>query len=341
MISRREMFGALAVVGVSALASAHPVLAQTLTPLPSSSRARLLGVLMGGLLESDREAAERRDGLEQGLRGLGWENGRTLRLDYRWGGDDDPERITRLAIELVASRPDVILANTRPGLLALRRATSTIPIVFVLVNNPLQDGLIESLAHPGGNITGFAGSDFLMAGKWLETLMEIAPGVARVALIGLPGTSDYNQFWKLFETRARVHALEPIAATIHDARDLTNTMAAIGGERGGGLIILPESFTLNHRALIVQLAERYHLPAVYPYRYFVASGGLISYGIVVRDVFERSASYIDRILRGEKPADLPVRQADKFETAINLRTARALELAVPPALLNHADPLVE
>jgi putative ABC transport system substrate-binding protein len=333
MISRREIIVALALLGAAGIAGARIVPAQ---PGP---RLRRLGVLMG-LSESDPEVKPRMAALEQGLQELGWENGGNLRIDYRWAGGD-PERTRSLAKELVALQPDIILATSKPVLETMRRETNTIPIIFALVSVPLDGGFVESLARPGGNITGFAGYDFPMAGKWMDTLHEIVPGIARAALIGSPKTAPYDGYWRVFEDAARRLAIAPINASVSAEAEIEPIMAALAQDRSSGLIVLPDNFNLMHRDLIIRLAERYRVPAVYPFRYFVASGGLISDGIDAEEVLRRSASYVDRILKGAKPGDLQVQQPSKFELVINLKTAGKLGLTVPQSLLAIANEKIE
>jgi putative ABC transport system substrate-binding protein len=336
MISRRDVVGALAVLGATSLAAANFVRAQ---PQSRPSPVRRLGALMGPA-ENDPEGMRRAASFQQGLQELGWVAGGNLRIDYRWAGGE-ADQFQRFARELVESQPEIIMANSAPALLALKQNTSTIPIVFVLVSNPVVAGFVENLARPGGNITGFAGFDLLMGGKWLETLREIAPNVSRVALLGHPQVSPYEEFWRPFEARARQLAVEPIRAPVRSESEVRSVMEALGGAPGGGLIVLADVFTTQRRDLLIGLAKDYLLPAVYPYRHFVESGGLISDGIDSSDVFQRSAAYFDRILKGAKPADLPVQQPTKFELAINLKTAKALGLTVPPVLRSRADAVVE
>ncbi len=293
-----------------------------------------------GLGADDPEARFRKAALEQGLREAGWEDGNNLHIDYRWAAGD-PERIRRFAKELVGLKPEIIFANTRPVLEELRRETSAIPIVFALVSDPLGGGFVESLAHPGGNITGFAGFDFPIAGKWLDTLHEIAPGATRVALMGSSQTSPYGGYWRVFEAAARRLAVEPINSQISQPGEIEPLVASLGRKPAGGLIVMPDNLPLTHRDLIIGLAERYRVPAIYPYRHYVESGGLISDGIDAADVLRRSASYVDRILKGEKPGDLQVQQPTKFELVINLRTAGALGLTVPQSLLAIANDKIE
>jgi putative ABC transport system substrate-binding protein len=339
MISRRAIVGGLASIGAASLASASFVRAQSETMRAGSPRIRKIGVLMGPG-EGDPEGIRRAASFQQGLRELGWVPGGNLQIDYRWAAGD-AERFQRFARELVDLQAEVILANTRPALAALKRTTSTVPIVFTLVSNPVVGSFVQSLARPGGNISGFAGFDFLMGGKWLETLREIAPEVTRVALIGHPETAPYEEFWQPFEARARQLAVTPIRAPVGSESEVATAMEALGTAPGGGLIVLAGAFILQCRDLVIRLAGRLRLPAVYPFRYFIESGGLISDGIDSGEVFRRSASYVDRILKGAKPADLPVQQPTKFELVINLKTAKALGLAVPPMLRSRADEVIE
>jgi putative tryptophan/tyrosine transport system substrate-binding protein len=333
MISRRAVVVALATLGGAGVARAQVI------PPSLGARMRRLGVLMG-LGEDDPEAALRMAAFEQGLRELGWENGRNLRIDYRWAGGDS-ERINGFAKELVGLQPDIILGHTRTVLEALRRETSAIPIVFALVSDPLGGGFVESLAHPGGNITGFAGFSYPIAGKWLDTLREIVPSVARVGLMGSPETASYGGYWRVFEAAARRLAVEPINSQIRQPAEIEPFMAELGQRPGGGLIVMPNNLTSMNRDLIISLAERYRVPAIYPYRFYVARGGLISDGIDAEDVLRRTASYIDRILKGAKPGDLQVQQPTKFELVINLKTAEALGLTVPQSLLAIANEKIE
>jgi putative ABC transport system substrate-binding protein len=335
MISRRQVISTLAMLGTTTLAAATFVRAQ---PQMRQSPVRRLGALMGPA-ENDPEGMRRAAWFQQGLQSLGWMVGGNLRIDYRWAGGE-ADQFQRLAKELVELEPEIILANSAPSLGALKQHTSTIPIVFVLVSNPVVSGFIDNLAHPGGNVTGFASFDLLMGGKWLETLREIA-GVTRVALLGNPEASPYEEFWRPFEARARQLGVEPIRAPVRSEPEVKTVMEALGNARGSGLIVLADVFTTQKRDLLIRLAEEYRLPAVYPYRHFVESGGLISDGIDAGEVFQRSAAYFDRILKGAKPADLPVQQPTKFELVINLKTARALGLAVPPVLRSRADAVIE
>jgi putative tryptophan/tyrosine transport system substrate-binding protein len=339
MISRREFIGGVAALGAGTLAFANIDRAQPQSTRPRPSGVRRLGVLMG-TVEGDPEGIRRAASLQQGLRELGWTVDGNLRIDYRWAAAE-ADRLRSYAKELVELQPEIILANTGPALEAVSRATSTIPIVFALVSNPVVASYIENLAHPGGNITGFAGFDFLMGGKWLETLREIDRSITRVALLAHPDFSSYEEFWRPFEARARQLAVEPIRAPVRAESEAETAMEALGRTPGGGLIVLADLFTTQKRDFIIRYAERYRLPTVYPYRHFVDAGGLISDGIDSGAVFQRAASYVDRILKGAKPADLPVQQPTKFELVINLKTAKALGLAVPPGLRSRADEVIE
>jgi putative ABC transport system substrate-binding protein len=242
----------------------------------------------------------------------------------------------------VALAPDVLVGHTTPVIRALRQATSSIPIVMAAVNDPVEQGLVSSLAHPGGNITGFMFIDFQMVGKWLEMLKEAAPGVSRTALMFNPDTAPhYYVYLHSFETVPRSIAVEVTAAPVRDTAQVEEAIAKLGREPGGGLIVPPDAFTTVHHQLFFRLAQQHRVPAVYGFRAYVAQGALMSYGPDVYDVLRRSASYVDRILKGDKPADLPVQQPVKFELAINLKTAKALGLEIPTAVLARADEVIE
>jgi len=278
--------------------------------------------------------------LKQGLQELGWTDGRNIQIETRFGGADTG-RIRAHAAELVALAPDVIVGQTTPVLRALRQATSSIPIVFVGVNDPVEQGFVSSLAHPGGNLTGFTFIDFQMVGKWLEMLKEAAPGVARAALMFSPDTSPhYYVYLRSFEAMPRSVAVEVTAAPVRNTAEIEE-IAKLGREPGGGLIVAPDAFTIVHHQLFFRLAQQQRVPAVYGFRAYVAQGALMSYGPEPYDLFRRSASYVDRILKGAKPADLPVQQPTKFDLAINLKTAKALGLQIPDKLLALADELIE
>jgi putative tryptophan/tyrosine transport system substrate-binding protein len=246
------------------------------------------------------------------------------------------------AAALAAQAPDAILANTTPVVAALQRATRTIPIVFVQVVDPLGRGFVASLARPGANITGFLNFEFSMAGKWLETLKQVAPRLVHVAAIFNPQTAPFgDQFVRQIETAAPGLGVETTTISVSDAGDFDPAVAAFAARDGGGLIVLPDVFNTNHRELLISLAAKYRLPAIYPFRYFVDSGGLISDGIDSSDLYTRSGGYIDRILKGANPSDLPVQGPTKFEMVINLRTAKALGLDVPMQLMARANEVIE
>jgi putative tryptophan/tyrosine transport system substrate-binding protein len=304
-----------------------------------AERVRRIGLLMASA--DDREGQARVTPLKEGLKELGWTDGRNIQIETRFGGGD-AGRIRAHAAELVALAPDVLVGHATPGTRALRQATSSIPIVMVAVNDPVEQGFVSSLAHPGGNITGFALINFQMVGKWLEMLKEAAPGVSRAALMFNPDTaSTYYVYLRSFEAEPRSIAVEVAEAPVRNTTEIEEAIAKLGREPGGGLIVPPDAFTVLHHQLLIRLTQQHRLPAVYAYRTYVAEGALMSYGPDVYDVFRRSASYVDRILKGAKPADLPIQQPTKFELAINLKTAKALGLQIPDKLLALADEIIE
>jgi len=305
-----------------------------------AERVRRIGLLQG-LAESDPEAQARNVAFRQALEALGWTEGRNIRIDYRFAGGD-PARVQAYATELVNAAPDLIVGHSTPVAAALKQATRTIPIVLVAVNDPLGQGFVASLARPGGNITGFAFVEFTMVGKWLELLKEMAPGIRQVALVFNPLTAPYYRVYlrQLGAAPATLGA-ELAAAPVRDEAEIEAAVAALAREPAGALIAAPDPFTNAHRGLIMALAGRHRLPAVYAFREFVAEGGLMSYGPDTIDMARRSASYVDRILKGAAPAELPVQQPIKFELAINLKTAKALGLNVPAFLQQRADEVIE
>jgi ABC-type uncharacterized transport system substrate-binding protein len=302
-------------------------------------RTRRIGVLVG--VADDREGQARVTALKQGLQELGWTDGRNVQIEIRFAGADAGRIRTHVA-ELVALAPDVIVGQTTPVIRSLRQATSSIPIVMAAINDPVDQGFVSSLAHPGGNITGFTFVDFQMVGKWLEILKEAAPGVSRAALMFNPDTSPhYYVFLRSFEAEPRTIAVEVTAAPVRNTTEVEEALAKLGREPGGGLIVAPDAFTIVHHPLFIGLAQQHRVPAVYSTRAYVAQGALMSYGPDPYDNFRRSASYVDRILKGAKPADLPIQQPTKFELAINLQTAKALGLQIPDRLLALADEVIE
>ena len=265
-----------------------------------------------------------------------------MRIDYRWPTPDDADSIQRSAKELVALQPDVILSNNTATTAAMLQQTPTIPIIFAAVVDPIASGFVVGLPRPGGNATGFIALEGSMAGKWLELLKEIAPRVTRVAFMFNPATAPYAEpFLKAFKAAAASFAVEAIVAPVHDISELESVVAARAREPNGGLIVLPSAFATIHRVEITSLAARYRLPAVYAFRFFTEAGGLLSYGNDFIDNFRRAAVYVDRILRGAKPSELPVQAPVKFELVINLKAAAALGLTVPPAVLARADEVIE
>jgi putative tryptophan/tyrosine transport system substrate-binding protein len=300
-----------------------------------------IGVLMGWD-ESDTEAKGYLSAFTQGLAELGWSDGRNMPMDVRWAvGNVDRARM--FAKGLVDLQPDVILATTTPVTAALQRETRTIPIVFAGPPDPVGDGLVASLPRPGGNITGFINVEVEMAGKWLQLLTEIAPGVKRAAIMFNPDTTSGggSNYLRSFEAAARSLKVVPIAAPVHNDAEIETVITSLGREPRGGLVEGPDSFMRVHSASIISLAARNNVPAIYVTRFWVGNGGLISYGPDFRDMFRRAASYVSRILRGEKPGDLPVQLPTKFEMTINLKTAKALGLTVPQSILLRADEVIE
>jgi putative tryptophan/tyrosine transport system substrate-binding protein len=306
---------------------------------PAMPGVRRIGVLIG-TVEADLESRARVVAFEQGLDVLGWTVGRNVLIDYRFGSAD-PALTQKYAAELVGTAPDVILANSPLVLRALHEQTSTIPIVFALVVDPVGEGFIKSLAQPGGNITGFTSFEYPLSAKWLELLMEIAPDVRHVAAINHSQNVTGAGYLRALESAASAAGVELVATHARHLAEMEQAIEAIARQPRGGLIVLPSPLGLVNREMIVKLAARHRLPAMYPFRYYVASGGLISYGVDTAEVFRRSASYIDRILKGEKPAALPVQQPTKFDLVINLRAAKALGLTIPPTLLARADEVIE
>jgi ABC-type uncharacterized transport system substrate-binding protein len=276
----------------------------------------------------------------QALAGLGWTDGRNVRMDLRWAGDDI-NRIRALAQELVGLKPDIILTNTTPATAAVQRETRTIPIVFATAGDPVASGIVARLDRPSENVTGFATNEASLAGKWLDLLSEIAPGLKRAAIMFNPDTAPVASFMPSLETAARSLKVVPNTAPVHSDVEIETTIIALGREPGGGLVVIPDVFTNAHRAPILLAAARNSVPAVYWASYFARDGGLLSYGPDTVDNFRRAASYVDRILRGEKPGDLPVQFPTKFEMAVNLKTAKALGLAVAPSILLRADEVIE
>ena len=297
-----------------------------------------IGMLMGNA-ENDPEGQARIAALRQGLEKLGWIEGRNIKIDYRWAGDDS-SRLRILAAELVAIAPDLLFGAGTAATAPLWQATRTIPIVFAQVTDPVALGFVASLARPGGNITGFATYEHTVAVKWLELLKQIAPHVSRVAVIYPQANPSSDGFIAAIEAGAPSFGVRLFPSAVRNGAEIERAIEAIAAEPNGGLIALPGPLTV-HRELIIALAARHRLPAVYAFRYWVTSGGLASYGVDNIHLYRSAASYIDRILKGNKPADLPVQFATKFELVINLKTAAALGLDVPVMLLARTDEVIE
>ncbi len=303
-------------------------------------RMRRIGVLMA-YAESVPEAQAWVATFREGLQKLGWTEGRNIRIDIRWA-TGDRETIQRFAKELVALQPDLIVSPTTPSTAALLQQTRAIPIIFVLVADPIGSGFVASFPRPGGNATGFINFEPTIAGKWLELLKEIAPRVNRAAILFNPATAPYAEYFvNPFKAAAASFVVAAITAPVRDTSELESVIAAQAREPNSGLMVMPDSFTTSRRVEIISLAARYRLPVIYPYREFAEVGGLLSYGLDRLDNFRRAATYADRILKGEKPSELPVQGPVKFELVINLKTAKALGLTVPTALLLRADEVIE
>jgi ABC-type uncharacterized transport system substrate-binding protein len=322
---------------VGSAAATWPLVARA----QQANRMRRIGVLMG-FPESDPEAQSELASFVQELQKLGWVEGRNLRTDTRWWIPADPESTHRFAKELVALQPDLILSQTTSTTAALLQETRTIPIVFAILADPVGSGFVASLARPGGNATGFVVMEGSLGGKWLELLKEIAPRVNRVAFLFNPATATYAKYYlNPLRAAAASFAVEATAVPVHDMSELESVIAALAREPNGGLIVPPDPFTVAHSTEIISLAARYRLPAVYPVRLFAVRGGLLSYGNDLLDNFRRAATYADRILKGEKPNELPVQAPVKFQLVINLKTAKTLGLEVPLLFQQLADEVIE
>jgi putative tryptophan/tyrosine transport system substrate-binding protein len=300
---------------------------------------RRIGVMLG-IAADDPEGQARIATFAQALQQLGWTSGRNMRIDIRWGAVD-ADHYRQHAEELIALAPDVILAGSSAALAPLQRATRTVPIVFVGVVDPVGAGYVDSLARPGGNVTGFALFEYGIAGKWLELLKQIAPAVARVAVMRDPTISLGIGQWAVIQTMAPSAGVDLSLVNLRDAGELERDISAFARSPNGGLIVTAGPWGVVHRELIITLAARYNLPAVYFAGFFVADGGLISYGPHMVEQYQRAAGYVDRILKGEKPGDLPVQQPTNYELVVNLKTAKALGLTAPPPLLARADEVIE
>jgi putative tryptophan/tyrosine transport system substrate-binding protein len=312
-------------------------------PLAASAQQpdrRLIGVLMA-FAESDAAARSEVAAFRGALAKLGWTEGSNLRIELRWSAGD-PDRMTTFAKELVDLRPDAILSQSTPVTGILIRETQTIPIVVVTVSDPIGSGFATSLAHPGGNVTGLALFESTIGGKWIELLKEIAPHTKRVSLLFNPATTVPVQFYmSTIQAAASSFAIQASLAPVHAPDEIEGVIAAQASDPGGGLVVMPDAFNVANRKLIIALAARYGVPAIYYDRVYAESGGLIAYGIDFATQFRQAAGYIDRILKGAKPADLPIQTATKYELIINLKTAKAQGLTVPPLMLGRADDAIE
>jgi putative tryptophan/tyrosine transport system substrate-binding protein len=304
-------------------------------------RMRRIGVLIG-LAESDPEAQAWAAAFREGLQKLGWAEGRNIRIDTRWASSD-MESMQRYAKELVALQPDLILSTNTPTTASLLQQTRTIPIIFANVSDPVGSGFVSNLPRPGGNVTGYINIEASLASKWLELLKEIAPRVASVAFLFNPATAPDSGSYFLgpFKAAAPSFQVEAMSAPVQDTSELESVIAAQARTPNSGLIVMPGAFLTTRRAEITSLAARYRLPAVYPYRLYIKVGGLLSYGNDVFDNYRRAAGYVDRILKGEKPSELPVQAPVKFELVLNLKTAKDLGLTLPPTVLARADEVIE
>jgi putative ABC transport system substrate-binding protein len=303
---------------------------------------RRIGILMGGT-KGDSQNEVGLAAFTDALKELGWTDGQNIRIDIRWAAGN-VERMKGLANELVSLQPDLLVGHTTQPVAALQRETETIPIVFLVVSDPVGSGFVASLPRPGGNITGFINIESSLGGKWIEVLKEVVPSVTRAALMFNPDTATYFKYYlEPFEAAARLRGVEPIAAPVRTAADIERVLASLTERPDAGLAVMPDAAlaTQKNRDLIISFAARHRLPTIYPYRFWVGDGGLVSYGIDQVDLFRRVPAYIDRILKGAKPAELPVQLPTRFEFAVNLKTAKALGIEMPAMLLGRADEVIE
>jgi putative ABC transport system substrate-binding protein len=305
------------------------------------NRVRRIGILME-LAADDPQARANIAAFQRGLHTLGWLEGSDLAVDYRWA-PDDAVLVWKFAKELVQLRPELIVAGSSPVVATVLGETRSIPIVFVSISDPIGEGFVASFAHPGGNVTGFTNFESSMTGKWVELLTQIAPNLTRVAFLFNPQAAAGGGSYFLHSVDAAVSTfkVQAVMALVHDGEEIEASFAALAREPGAGAVLLPDIFTAAHYEMVVALSARYHVPTVYPYRFMVESGGLISYGVDIENLFERAATYVDRILKGANPADLPVQAPTKFELVINQKTAKTLGLTVPYTLLVNAETVIE
>ena len=329
MIRRREFITLLGG------AAAWPLAAKA----QQAGRMRRIGVLLPSAAD-DPESMSRVTAFLQGLQELGWTDGRNVRIDFRWGAGD-AEQYGKIASDLIALAPDVVLTLGTLSVKALQRATRTVPIVFAQTTDPVGGGLVESLARPGGNVTGFAAPEFQTSGKYVEVLKEAAPQLTHIAVTRDPGNAAGTAQFAAIQTVASSLGMDTRPVDVRETSEIERVVAAAARQPNTGLIVTASAPAQIHRDLLIALAAQHRLPAIYPYRFFAADGGLISYGVDQHDDFRRAAGYVDRILKGEKPADLPVQAPTKFELVINLKTAKTLGLTLPPGLLARADDVIE
>jgi putative tryptophan/tyrosine transport system substrate-binding protein len=326
---------------IAALGGAVAAWPSVLRAQQGDHRTRHIGVLSAFVPDDPAGDAEI-VALRQGLDELGWVDGRNIKFHLRWPGGD-LERVRALAKDLVELKPDVLVSRSTPATVALRHETDVIPIVFVnIAAEPVESGLVQTLARPGGNVTGFSNFESSIGGKWLQLLKEVDPRISRIGLIYNPQTAPFGRlFLRSVQSAAPLLSLRVVDLPVQTTPNIETELAAFAGERGSSLVAIPDSFTLEHRHLIIALAARYRLPAVYPWTSATRSGGLMAYAVDIPDAMRRAAGYIDRIFKGAKPGDLPVQQPAQFTLSVNLRTAKALGLEFPPSLLATADEVIE
>ena len=313
----------------------------TITHAQQPAKLRRIGVLMAHK-EEDPEFQQYLTAFRQGLRKSGWVEGQNIQIDTRWGALDDAEVRRRSAREILALKPDVVLSQNTPPTATMLEQTRDVPVVFLIVTDPVGSGFVKTLSRPGGNATGFTIMEPTTSGKWLELLKEIAPNIKRAGLLFNPKTAPFADYWlHPFNAAAKSLGVEPVATRVNTEPDLETVFAAGAQTSDGGLVVMPDGFLNVYREQIVALASRYRVPTVYPWRFFPELGGLMSYGFDQRKSFRTAAVYVDRILKGEKPADLPVQAPTKYELVINRKSAKALGLSVPLSLLGRADDVID
>src|ERR1700722_5788695 len=325
---------------IAALGGAVAALPSALRAQQGDHRVRQIGVLMS-VVPDDPAGDADIAALRQGLDELGWTDGRNIQIHVRWPGGD-VERVRALAKDLVDLKPDVLIARSTPPTMALRRETDAIPIVFVNIAEPVESGLAQTLARPGGNVTGFTNFESSIGGKWVQVLKEVGPRITRIGMIYNPQTAPFARlFLRSVQSAAPMLSLQVVDVPVQTTSDIETELATFAREQQGSLVAIPDSFTLEHRHLIIALAARYRLPAVYPWTSATRSGGLMAYAVDSPDARRRAAGYIDRILKGAKPAELPVQQPAQFALSVNLKAAKALGLEFPPSLVATADEVIE